>query len=250
MSDTPCKNCSFAVYSNIGILPSQVDCQLHLIEKFEERKINIREVYDDEREFYVIDSVCPYFRNCSSIDNVWKYHNSPDKIDQVYKEVRFNYTLVVYLDEKTKKSSLLTTLKSLSVLTLKPNLTIIMSNGSTMKPSLLRAEMDKIGLPYRLEFSVEPLSFDDCVSIASTKSASAFLTVIKAGYSLHNALLDFFNYKIQNIIPFLVYIPKNKDKNGLTINRNLFDMLGRNVEKPFLEKLVKIENYKDYVVYE
>jgi len=251
MSETPCKNCCFAIYEQHDIVPTQVDCELLLLEKFEEKKVDIKEVFDDEKEFFVINSMCPYFRNNNKeIDKVWLYHDSPNRVEQVYKEVKLNYSTILYIDGKTTKSSLAKTLNGLKSLTLKPSSIIIMSNGGKFKPAVLRENIEMLDIPYRIEFSVEPLSRNTCLDIASTKTTATFLMWINAGYILHNTFIDFLNYKIQNLIPFLVYIPKNPTQNTLTIQRQLFDLLGRNTGKSFLEKLVNVEDYKKFTVYE
>jgi len=51
---TSCKDCKFAIYNEA----TQTGCQADQIERFGEE--NIVEAYDEDKEFYVIKTVCPY----------------------------------------------------------------------------------------------------------------------------------------------------------------------------------------------
>jgi hypothetical protein len=49
---TPCKSCVFAIYSE----STQTGCALDYIEKYKNKDIEILEVYDEDKEFYVINN--------------------------------------------------------------------------------------------------------------------------------------------------------------------------------------------------
>jgi hypothetical protein len=51
---TSCKNCIFAVYED----KKQIDCQAKRVHKIEDKF----EAYDDEKEFYVLERLCNYYR--------------------------------------------------------------------------------------------------------------------------------------------------------------------------------------------
>lgn len=51
---TSCKDCKFAIYNEA----TQTGCQADQIERFGEE--NILEAYDEDKEFYVIKTVCPH----------------------------------------------------------------------------------------------------------------------------------------------------------------------------------------------
>jgi len=53
---TNCKECAFAIYNN----NTQVSCEFDRIVKFGEKAIP---AYDDDKEFYVIDTLCCYYRD-------------------------------------------------------------------------------------------------------------------------------------------------------------------------------------------
>lgn len=92
---TACKNCAFAVYDNI----TQIGCSLDYIEKYKHKGATVLEVYDKEKEFYVInDKKCLGYR-----ENKWfnKYNleNSrlETKIEKFKQENHLNYLLMVDL---------------------------------------------------------------------------------------------------------------------------------------------------------
>lgn len=243
--DTPCKNCEWAIYDIL----TQTGCKLSVIDKFKKQEINIIEAYDEEKDFFVIQSVCPYFRNINpDIDNVWKYSGKPDNVEQVLKEVQFKYDLVIYIDENTTEKQIKNTTNSIWDLTILPSETIIISNWGKIKPSFLRSEFD--GLKYRIELTVDQLSYDDCINLTSTKSQSPFFVIVRAGYKIKEKFIDQLDSYIKDCKPFLIFVPKNKDLNKLTINNNLFELVGRNTEKTFLDKLVNIPDYKTFTIYE
>lgn len=82
---TNCKNCAFAIYS----INTQVGCEHNRLEKFN----NIIEAYDDEKEFFIINRLCNYYR-----DKNWGYTNTD--IDRAQKEsatsfdILFNYKIL------------------------------------------------------------------------------------------------------------------------------------------------------------
>ena len=68
---TPCKNCAFAKYED----KTQTDCLVGYIDKYKDSGAEILEVYDDEREFYVINSKkCIAYRE----DKWFKQYNLGD----------------------------------------------------------------------------------------------------------------------------------------------------------------------------
>lgn len=82
---TNCKNCSFAIYSD----KTQVGCEHDRITKFAEAS---KEAYDEEKEFYIIDKFCNYFR-----DKAWGY-SIKDK-QKVIEESANSYLIFIDCNE-------------------------------------------------------------------------------------------------------------------------------------------------------
>lgn len=71
---TNCKNCVFAIYDN-NEKPTQIGCHHDRIQKY---KPDIIEAYDEEKEFYVINRLCLYYR-----EQKWGYsHLDKEKVKE------------------------------------------------------------------------------------------------------------------------------------------------------------------------
>lgn len=78
---TSCCDCAFAVYDN----NTQVDCKFDRIKKSE----NIIEAYNKDREFFVINRLCNYYR-----DKAWGYSaNDSQKVEQ---ESATSFNILIY----------------------------------------------------------------------------------------------------------------------------------------------------------
>lgn len=88
---TNCKNCAFAVYDDI----TQVGCEHNRILKFGQC---VKEAYDEEREFYIVERLCNYYR-----DKSWGY--SSTDLEKVRLESANSYSVFIdcnALDESQK----------------------------------------------------------------------------------------------------------------------------------------------------
>lgn len=106
---TPCKKCVFAIFDG----DTQKGCFLNKIEKFKAKGFEILEVYDNEKEFYVINKKkCLSYResdwlqkrNCSNLDDASKV---------LQDENTMKYIAVIYLEENTTKEEFETIISSL-----------------------------------------------------------------------------------------------------------------------------------------
>jgi len=79
---TNCKECVFAIYDGAGI--TQISCAHNRIDKFAD---DVVEAYDEEKQFYVIDRLCTYYR-----DRKWGYNESD--IEKVKKESALSFDIV------------------------------------------------------------------------------------------------------------------------------------------------------------
>lgn len=87
---TPCKNCVAAVYKN----HTQTDCYFKQLDKFKE---NVLEVYDGEKEFFVIDKKkCMYYRESSWLNK--KGIKIDHAMDEIKKENTIPYIAILNID--------------------------------------------------------------------------------------------------------------------------------------------------------
>lgn len=92
---TPCKKCVFAVYDNI----TQTDCSLGYINKYKVKGADILEAYDEEKEFYIVNSKkCVGYREDKWFEQ-FNLNNAPlkDKVEKYNSLNKLSYIAVVNL---------------------------------------------------------------------------------------------------------------------------------------------------------
>jgi hypothetical protein len=77
---TNCKDCAFAIYSN----DTQISCVFNRVDKFQP---DVIEAYDNDKQFFVINRLCTYYRN-----KLWGY--SVDDTAKVEEESALSFDLV------------------------------------------------------------------------------------------------------------------------------------------------------------
>lgn len=82
---TNCKECVFAIYNG----KTQVSCEFDRIRKFGEKAIP---AYDEEKEFFVIDTLCCYYRDKN------KGHSSLDK-NKVIEQSSISFDVLINCNE-------------------------------------------------------------------------------------------------------------------------------------------------------
>jgi hypothetical protein len=90
MIRTSCKECAFSVYEN----NTQVDCAHNRINKF--RNISdslVTEAHDDEKEFYVINKFCNFYRD----KTLW--NNGVCDTEKVKEEAKLTFDILINCDE-------------------------------------------------------------------------------------------------------------------------------------------------------
>ena len=86
---TSCKNCSFAIYDE----NTQVGCLQNRINTFGKSVI---EAYDNDKQFYVIDRFCNYYR-----DTAWGY--TTEDLKKTERESANSYLLMIDCDDINNK---------------------------------------------------------------------------------------------------------------------------------------------------
>jgi hypothetical protein len=96
---TPCKNCVFATYND----KTQTDCALKYLDIYKQQNVDILDVYDDDKEFFVINNKkCIGYREPKWFAQFNLEDSSLQmKIDQYFKLNHLHYALVINLKEYT-----------------------------------------------------------------------------------------------------------------------------------------------------
>ena len=103
---TNCKECLFAIYNK----DTQTGCMTNRIDMFRNtpRGDVVIEAYDEEKEFYVIDGLCNYFRQP-------KWNDGQPDLEKVQQESQTKFTILIHADEITKEtlSSITTSIREI-----------------------------------------------------------------------------------------------------------------------------------------
>ena len=99
---TACKDCVFAKYEE----KTQINCVLDYISKYKEKNAEILEVYDEEKEFYVINNKkCIGYRENKWFEQYGLSEASVDEKISKFKELNhIDYLLVIDLNKFTKET--------------------------------------------------------------------------------------------------------------------------------------------------
>lgn len=115
---TPCKKCAFAIYEN----KTQTGCYLGYLDKYKNKNVEILEVYDEEKEFCVInEKKCLGYRENSWFD---KRNLSDLSLDEKAKKLMENnylhYLIIINLEPFDSDEKLTVLKNELSSLVIKP----------------------------------------------------------------------------------------------------------------------------------
>ena len=92
---TSCKECLFAIYDK----DTQTGCVANRIDMFHNMPEGdaVIEAYDKEKEFFVIDSLCNYFRPP-------KWNGGKPDLEKAKKESQTSFTILICADDMTKEA--------------------------------------------------------------------------------------------------------------------------------------------------
>lgn len=100
---TPCKECVFAIYDEQN---TQKACKANMLDKFKSLGYEILDVYDNEKEFFVINNKkCMFMRS-----DTWLKNKNTSNIDEALnialKENNIKYILLLEIDDLCSQSDI------------------------------------------------------------------------------------------------------------------------------------------------
>lgn len=148
-TDTPCKNCIFAEYNDI----TQIGCKLGMIEKFRNKGTPILEVYDNDKEFYVIQG-----RRCMSARTkhwFYKDYTVTEQRAMINREVAIPYNAIIFAEHKSY-NDIKKTIESLAAQTIKPwKITVVLLNNHPDTQRILKV-LDNTTLSWKIQGMMLP----------------------------------------------------------------------------------------------
>lgn len=223
VSETPCKNCAFAVYTDKDGVASQTDCYIGKLDKYRENGLII-EAYDEEKEFCVIKGHCNGFLNKSYLQV-----KPLDKAAEIVKQkITSRFCIILYVDENTTEHIFDETLISLRGVYYSQLIICVNCNRSFSETQLW---MNKHASPRWSTCRVHEVgaSFDRAIAIASKQIKDCnYVLFCKAGTKLPTNVFDkvdkALNEKAQRFVlvqnanfnvvfaPLMHYTPCNKEE--------------------------------------
>lgn len=244
---TPCKSCVFAIYDNI----TQTGCAVSYLDKYRSKGADILEVYDDEKEFFVInDKKCIGYR-----ENKWfnKYElehaTIEEKIEKFQSTNHIDYLMVIDLKSFSDKE-LNDLTDALSMVEHKPNKTIFIryQNDKNFPYEKIKKFFDttKINCKWRIQTMLDDsLSQKDTLhNITNLNKGYRFILWINKPVSVADSISDIVN-KANNIVyeeldPIVAI--KNRESSAILFSAASYRW------SIIVEKTDILESEKNYIV--
>lgn len=210
---TPCKDCIFAIYNE----KTQTECGLNKLSQYKKLGIEILEVYDNDKEFFVINGKkCLGFR-----DNQWLEKQKIKTIEEaksiVLNENTIKYIAVLYLEPTNTMQDIENIVASLLNQKIIPK-GIMIIKEKTKKYQISMNSLQKLlnstKIPWRLQnFIDEDMTFDQQIKsiIKSAPMNRFYFLIYPSKFKNHN-----FAEKIDS------YIQSGGSFGCINIDDNLF----------------------------
>jgi hypothetical protein len=245
---TSCKTCAFAHY--IG--NTQVSCDLDRLSHFTKSGVEILEVEDHEKEFYVINNaLCTAFRSAS-----WAEVHKGSDLKEVYKKEtipRIGFMLLIEekKDEDELFSDIAKTVKNISdSLARPPRYMIIISN-------LLNADLDYLNLvqyaqelfsEYDIDHKVHKIldhvetSLEMVDAVFTQHAKNGFYCVLRAGDTVIENMDQILHHAINTELMDVGMVKGDDEVSMVTVQSVLHKHLHGNLEHTLESKIENIQN--------
>lgn len=229
---TSCKDCCFAVYED----RTQTKCRLKRLDKLRRAGAEILEVFDKEKEFYVV-----YNKYC-----LWK--RSPAWLEQykdgyrrrLFKELKIKYDAIIIVgsNDNETKQDIFDSLDQLAEQSIAPNhITVVIPAYISLNIPDLKSSLDATNLNYSIEKLLEPINIERVIDIVINRHASQLYLVCESGYKLDPQLMKKVNKAVVNDVKYFGVIKAATPYHGWIFSHDVFRYYGGNYEKPLIEKI-------------
>lgn len=198
MIHTSCKNCIFADYNG----KIQDGCHKSALAKYKQLGNKIIEVYDDDKEFFVIEKrKCIHYRPPSWID--FNYYSDEEYWQGIeYKlqtELQLQYTAIIYIsptqsfdDAKPTLLSLFNSIAPQSIVIVYQDNPIITSSHTKLPvitDDFIWCQNNLHGLTFHIEHPTQASSLHQALSLALHKVTTMSYLILEAGQTLNDTRL-------------------------------------------------------------
>ena len=212
---TPCKDCTFAIYEGI----TQTGCSRDRLKLYKENEIV--EAYDEEREFYVVNGQCLYYR-----PHEWrkKVENAGLTVDErLAVEVIFPYEVVLICGEN--EEDILSTLKSLEEQEQPPKrITFVTPLGCKYDLRNLIPKIRELKIQWftRQIINKSHVGRQRIIDLCITKQSMPYFTVVDAGFIVPPETFKILGDKVINERFTFGAIAPNSTEQGMVIPYSVY----------------------------
>lgn len=229
---TECKNCCFAEYDG----KTQTGCAMGVLEKIPE---NVVAVYDEEKEFFVInDKHCHFCRN-----QEWAEFHKDENLEHLARaQCQLKISYFVWYDETSNVAALKATLKSADEQYLRPYKITIINNSKKSIRDVIRQH--KYKTPVEIENILVERDKDDLIHYCVNKSKSweKWFGIFHSGCHIPPTFNFLLNKRMIEDFKRVVVVLPNDFNDGGCFNRFIFNGAVGNKEMNFFAKMREIYN--------
>lgn len=232
---TSCKDCIFATYNGI----TQIGCKTGELDKMKKHGIEILEVFDEEKEFYVINKTkCTYM--CTK---GWKLENEPlqTQIIHIKSLLKIVYELIIIVNVNDNIEDVKVTVDSALNQTLPPTyITIIRLHESKILPSTLYSFAQTITgkvKDWKVQNCIRTGDHIELLDIVIPFSKAPISALFYAGFDIPKDTFEQINYALHEKFLQITLLLPNSTGNGLFIPNAIHKVYQGSYQAPFLQKL-------------
>lgn len=205
--ETVCKECVWAQYKG----NTQVDCELGRLDRFRAQGTSVAEVYDDDKEFFVIENrVCNSCRDSNWAAKIlYNYKDAADPklflLVEVIDETRIQQDIFVHVTSNSTYAQIRDILLQLEQHKIFIGNLIVLLNGETLSPSEIRPLLSEFN--WSIKKVCEPnATLERAINIFLGKTSTLFYTVVFPGQKLPENLLEKIDYAVNSSLKVFNYV--------------------------------------------
>jgi hypothetical protein len=231
---TPCKDCIFAQYGPPNE-KTQFGCFLNELFYLKNAGFEILEVYDEEKEFYVInDTVCMKKRYPT-----WthaKGYDRSEQVKQIDQEIAIEYAAIIL--ENSNPFGVQKTIQSLINQQLKPKciIVIVRNNSGTNSRGYIPL-LNHLGIAWKIENFINDYNDSQLIDYAVAHIKEPIYSVFQAGFIIPALTFYDINSAVHNDFLNFAMLTPNSTNNGMVVVRQAHNQFGGNIEQTLEEKL-------------
>ena len=216
---TSCKDCIWAEYDEV----TQIGCERKQLEKFLAHEVEVIEVYDEEKEFYVVNNRrCKCHRTQAWRDAVAKSEWTED--DELEAEMDLQYQAVIFSNDSIE--DLKTTVDSISKQSVRPNHISVIIKNPLIKPTSIRDVLDSCGIPWKIKAVASAYSDNKALDELIMFCNSSFYSVFRAGCKVPNDTFEQLTKMVNDDLLQFPLIAPTKAGNGMVVPLQVHKALG------------------------